>query len=51
MNNDRQKKILEIIRDEMSLEERKQNDFNLETGASSRLTTLSIKEDGYILNK
>ena len=51
MNNDRQKKILEIIRDEMSLEERKQNDLNLETGASSRLTTLSIKEEGYILNK
>ena len=51
MNNDRQKKIREIIRDEMSLEERKQNDLNLETGASSRLTTLSIKEEGYILNK
>ena len=34
----------------MSSEERKQNDLNLETGASS-LTTLLIKEEGYILNK
>ena len=29
MNNDRQKKILEILRNEMSSEERKQNDLNL----------------------
>ena len=35
----------------MSSEERKQNDLNLETGASSSLTTLLIKEQGYILNK
>ena len=35
----------------MSSEERKQNDLNLETGASSWLTTLPIKEEGYILNK
>ena len=51
MNNNRQKKILEIIRNEMSSEERKQNDLNLETGASSWLTTLPIKEEGYVLNK
>ena len=35
----------------MSSEERKQNDLNLETGASFRLTTLPIKEEGYNLNK
>ena len=51
MNNDRQKKVLEIIRNEMSSEERKENDLNLETGEPSWLTTLPIKEAGYILNK
>ena len=50
MKNVRQKKIREVI-NEMSSEERKQNDLNLETGASSWLTTLPIKEGGYILNK
>ena len=35
MKNDRQKKILEIIRNIMRSEERKQHDPNLETGASS----------------
>ena len=34
----------------MSSEERKQNDLNLENGVSSWLTTLPIKEEGYILN-
>ena len=43
MKNDRQKKILEIIRNEMNSEERKQkNDLNLETGTPSWLTTLLI---------
>ena len=51
MNNDRQKKVLEIIRNEMSSEERKENNLNLETGEPSWLTTLPIKEAGYILNK
>ena len=51
MNNDRQKKIFEIIRNEVSSEERKQNDLNFETGGSSWLTSLPIKEEGYILNK
>ena len=51
MNNDRQNKILEIIRNEMSSEEIKQNDLNLKTGASSWLKTLPIKEEGYVLNK
>ena len=51
MNNDRQKKILEIIRNEMNSEERKQNDLSEETGASTWLTTLPVKEEGYILNK
>ena len=51
MKNDRQKEILEIVRNEMSSEERKQNDLNLETGTSSWLTALPIKEEGYILNK
>ena len=51
MNNDRQKKVLEIIRNEMSSEERKENDLNLETAEPSWLTTLPIKEAGYILNK
>ena len=51
MSNDLQKKILEIIRNKISPGERKQNDLNLETGASSWLTTLPIKEEGYILNK
>ena len=51
MNNDRQKKILKIIRNEMSSEGRKQNNLNLKTGASSWLTTLPIKEEGYVLNK
>ena len=46
MKNDRQKKIFEIIRNEMSSEERKKNDLNLETGASSWLKTLPIKEEG-----
>ena len=50
-NNDRQKKVLEIIRNEMSSEERKENNLNLETGEPSWLTTLPIKEAGYILNK
>ena len=50
MNNDQQKKVLEIIRNEMSSEERTQNDLNLETGASSWLTVLPIKDEGYILN-
>ena len=35
----------------MSSEERKQNDLNLKTGASSWFTTLPIKEEGYIWNK
>ena len=35
----------------MSSEERKQNDLNLETGASSWLTTLPFKEELYILHK
>ena len=51
MNNDQQKKIIEIIRNEMSLEERKKTDLSLETGASSWLTTLPIKEEEYVLNK
>ena len=34
----------------MSSKERKQNDLNLETGASSWLTTLPIKEEGHILS-
>ena len=34
----------------MSSEERTQNDLNLETGASSWLTVLPIKDEGYILN-
>ena len=34
----------------MSSEERKEKDINLETDASSWLTTLSIKEEGYILS-
>ena len=41
--NDRQKKILEIIRNKTSSEERRQNDLNLETGTSLWPTTLSIK--------
>ena len=51
MNNDRQKKIFEIIRNKVSSEEGKQNDLNFETGESSWLTSLPIKEEGYILNK
>ena len=35
LNNDRQKKTVEIIRNEMSSEERKQNDLNLKAGVSS----------------
>ena len=35
----------------MISEERKQNDLRLETCTSSWLTTLPIKEEGYILNK
>ena len=34
----------------MSSEERKEKDINLETDASSWLTTLSIREEGYILS-
>ena len=47
--NDRQKKILELIRNEISSEERKKN-LNLKIGASSWLATLPIKEEGYIPN-
>ena len=47
MKNDRQKKIPEVI-NEMISEERNQNDLRLETGTSSWLTTLPIKEEGYI---
>ena len=43
MKNDLQKKILDIIRNKMSSEERRQNDLNLETGTSLWPTTLSIK--------
>ena len=50
LKND-QKKILKIIRNGMSSEERKQNDLNLKTGASSWLPFLPIKEEGYIVNK
>ena len=46
MKNDRQKKDLEIIRNEMSSEERKQNDLNFKTSASSWRTTLPIKREG-----
>ena len=35
LNNDRQKKTVEIIRNEMSSEEKKQNDLNLKAGVSS----------------
>ena len=35
----------------MSSEERKENDLDHETGASSWFTTIQIKEKGYILNK
>ena len=35
----------------MISEERKQNDLNLKTGASSWLPFLPIKEEGYIVNK
>ena len=51
MKNDRQKKILRIIRNEISSEERKQKDLNLETDVSSWLTILPNKEEWYILNK
>ena len=49
LNKGRQ--ILEIIRNEMSSEERKQNDLNLQIGRSFWLTTLPIKEQEYVLNK
>ena len=49
MKNDRQKKILELIRNQISSEGRKKN-LNLKIGASSWLTTLPIKEEGYIPN-
>ena len=42
--------ILEIIRNEMSSEQRKKN-VNLESVASFWLTTLPIKEAGYVLIK
>ena len=51
INSVRQKKILEIIRNKMSSEERKQNDSNLETTASSCLTIVPVKEEGYVPNK
>ena len=35
----------------MSSEERKENDLDHETGASSWFTTIQIKEKGYSLNK
>ena len=51
MENDRQKKVVEIIRKVMSSEERIQSYLNLQTIASSWLTMLFIKEEEYILNK
>ena len=35
----------------MNEAQRRQNDLNLETGASSWLTTLLINDEGYVLNK
>ena len=51
IKSDRQKKILGIIKNETSSEERKQHDLSLETGVSSWLKTLPINEEGYIPNK
>ena len=51
LKHDQEQKILKIIRTETSSEERKKNDLNLEIGATNWLTTLPVKEEGYILNK
>ena len=45
------KKLLEDCRKEMSEMEKRQNDANQESGASTWLTTLSIKDQGYNLTK
>lgn len=44
-------KLLEDIRAKMSKEETRLNDINQELGASSWLTTLPIKDEGFTLNK
>ena len=51
MKNEQQKKVLEIIRNKMSSEERKQSHQILKLVWSSWLITLLIKEEGYILCK
>ena len=51
IKNDRQKKILGIIRNETSSEERKQHDLSFETGTSFWPKTLPINKEGYIPNK
>ena len=42
---------LDTIRLNLNEEQKRLNDLNVEQGASSWLTTLPIKEKGYILNK
>ena len=45
------KKTLEEVRSEMNDEQNRLNEINRETGASTWLTTLPIKSEGYVLNK
>ena len=43
--------ILQRLRNDMSDEQRRLNEINRQQGASTWLTTLSIKEEGYTVNK
>ena len=45
------KKILEALREKMDEEGKRLNDLIQEVGSSNWLTTLSIKDHGYVLNK
>lgn len=47
----RQNTRLDILREEMTIAEKRQNEANRENGVSNWLTTLPLKEWGYDLNK
>ena len=51
MKSERFKKTHEEIRETLNDEQKRLNDLNLKTSTSAWLTTLPIKDEGYVLNK
>ena len=49
--HDRHKEVLNKIRNQMTPQQQKLNDINQVAGGSTWLTTLPIKDEGYVLNK